>query len=286
MLLLSRNLFAAPTEVRINLVRDQSTYMLDLLRSVLARDGLQYKFAETNERLSKQAEREAALSGDIGVFWGGTSEADESDFIPVRIDAYRGLMSLRFLIIRKNEQPLFSKITNLGQLQEMAMGQGCAWQDATILKSAGLSVACATKKESLFYMLEGDRFDAFPRGATEAWVEAAANTNLGLAVESKLVVRYPLPTYYFVSKKMPRLAADIESGLLAALRDGSFDRFFYKNERVQTFLSQAQLDQRRVIDLENPFLPLKSQNTQLDSSALDIEQLVEGYARLQTGAFD
>lgn len=285
-LMVSRNLSAAPIEVPINLVRDSSTYMLDLLRSVLERSEHQYKFVEISERLSKQAEREATLNGGIGIFWGGTSEADENDFIPIRIDAYRGLMSLRFLIIRKQDQPLFSQITGLSQLQSMRMGQGCAWQDATILKSAGLSVECATKKEGLFYMLEGGRFDAFPRGATEAWVEVAANRNLDLAVEENLIIRYPLPTYYFVSKKMPALAADIERGLLEAMEDGSFDRFFYKNDRVKAFLEQAQLEHRRVIDLKNPFLSLKSQNSTLESSALGVEQLIEGYARLMAGDFD
>ncbi len=286
MLLMSRDLYGATTQVPINLVRDNSTYMLDLLRMVLEGADNEYKFVETSERLSKQAEREAALNGGIGVFWGGTSEADENDFIPVRIDAYRGLMSLRFLIIRKNDQPSFTSVTSLGQLQALTMGQGCAWQDGAILKSAGLTVECSSKKEGLFYMLEGDRFDAFPRGATEAWIEVAANKNLDLAVEDNLIIHYPLPTYYFVSKKMPALAADIERGLISALNDGSFDKFFYKNDRVQTFLAQAQLDQRRVIELENPFLPKKSQNTGLQSSALGIEQLIDGHARLMAGEFD
>ncbi len=284
-LLVSASALSASQEVGINQVRNRSTYMLDLLKLALSYSDKEYHFTEAPERLSKLAEREAALTGKIAVFWGGTSADQERDFIPVRIDGYRGLMSLRFLIIRAQDQAEFSKINTLAQLQAVTMGQGRGWRDGQILEASGITVARSTKKTGLYHMLEGERFDAFPRGATEAWVETENFSHLDLIVENHLIVRYPLPTYFFVSKKYPQLAADIEYGMLAALNDGSFDRFFYNNDRVQAFLENADLEHRRVIDLDNPYIPAESKAV-VSQYMLDIDDLLDGARRLELGEFD
>lgn len=275
---------AAPVEIGINQVRNRSTYMLDLMRLALTYSDTTYTFVETGERLSKNAEREAALAGTIGVFWGGTSEDQERDFIPVRIDGYRGLMSLRFFIIREGDQARFSAIRNLQDLRNIKFGQGRSWKDGEILEASGLVVERSTKKPGLFHMLDGGRFDAFPRGATEAWIEAEANKDLNLTVEKNLIIKYPLPTYFFVHKGYKQLAADVAYGLDRASEDGNFDRYFYNNERVQAFLSQANLEERRVIELKNPFLPATA-DTDKDGHNLNIEQLIEGARRLKNGEF-
>lgn len=279
--------WAAEVEIGINQLRDRSTYMLDLMKLALSyTTDRQYVFVETDERLSKNAEHEAALVGKIGVFWGGTSEDQEQDFIPVRVDGYRGLMSLRFFIIRAGDQGRFSSVRNLEDLQKFKMGQGRSWRDGEILEASGISVERSTKKDGLFHMLDGGRFDAFPRGATEAWVEAEAYNHLGLTVEKNLVIKYPLPTYFFVHKGHANLASDIKYGLERALEDGSFDRFFYSNDRVQAFLANAKLEERRVIELGNPFLPASAKKiVEKAGYNLNIEQLIEGARRLKNGEF-
>jgi hypothetical protein len=104
-------------------------------------------------------------------------------------------------------------------------------------------------------MLDGERFDAFPRGASEAWTELEAFPDLKLTVEKNLVLIYPLPTYFFVSKHDPELAQELEKGLEAAIADGSFDRFFYAAPEVKEALKKSDLSNRRAIRIENPFLP-------------------------------
>jgi len=280
-LLISVESFSAPTDIGINQVRNRSTYMLDLMKLALSYSENQYRFVEMNERFSKNAEREAALNGKIGVFWGGTSDDQERDFIPVLIDGYRGLMSMRFFIIRENDQARFDKVRTLADLQQIPVGQGRSWRDGKILEAAGITVERSSKKTGLYYMLEGGRFDGFPRGATEAWVEAEANKHLNLTVEKSLIVKYPLPTYFFVNKGFKRLADDIESGLTLAIEDGAFDRFFYQNDRVQAFLRNANLQERRVIELSNPFLPKSASG----KGVLKVEELIEGSRRLKNGEF-
>lgn len=276
---------AANFDVGINKVRDSNnTYMLNLLKLALSYSNTPYQFIETEERLSKDAQYQAALHGSIAVFWGGTSPEQESTFIPVRIDGYRGLMSLRFMIVRAEDKTRFQHINSLQQLSQISMGQGRGWKDGDILRSAGFKVELSSKKKGLFHMLDGGRFDAFPRGATEAWAEVEANKDLPLMVEEHLVIRYPLPTYFFVNKGREKLAKDIEFGLKTALQDGQFDRFFYASERVQRFLEQANLQQRTIIDLDNPFLTNEAIASQQYN--LSITDLIEGWQRIKQGEFD
>jgi len=252
--------------------RVQSDYMQGLLKHALSYSGKKYTYSTTNETYSKPRVMESLISGEITVMWGGTTSQMEEDFIPIRIDAYRGLMSHRILLIRKGEQSRFDQINSLEDFQKITLGQVRTWQDSEILEKAGFKVVKITKKPGLFYMLDGGRFDAFPRGANEAWSEMAAFPNLNLDVEKNLVLIYPLPTYFFVSKHRPEVAKDIEKGLEQSIKDGSFDAYFYGSKEIRDVLRIADLPHRKAFNITNPFLP---KETPLDRKELwiSIEQL-------------
>jgi hypothetical protein len=233
----------------------QSDYMQGLLKHALSYSGKKYTYSTTDETYSRPRVMESVKSGEITVMWGGTSEQMEQDFIPIRIDAYRGLMSHRILLIRKGDQSRFDRVNSLSDFQQLSLGQVKTWQDSDILEKAGFSVVKITKKQGLFYMLDGGRFDAFPRGANEAWNEMAAFPALQLDVEKKLVLIYPLPTYFFVSRHRPQVAKDVEAGLEEAIRDGSFDNYFYQSKEVRDVLRIADLPNRKAFYIANPFLP-------------------------------
>lgn len=233
----------------------QTDYMNGLLKLALSYSDKEYIYATTPEVYSRPRVMESVKSGSISVMWGGTSEEMERDFIPIRIDAYRGLMNHRLFFIREGDQARFDQVKTLDDLKKIKFGQGRSWQDASILENAGLHVIKATKKPSLYYMLDGGRFDAFPRGANEVWTELTAFPNLKLTVEKNLVLIYPLPTYFFVSPKDPALAKDIEQGLEASIKDGKFDHYFYNSPEVKEALGKADLGNRRAIRIANPYLP-------------------------------
>jgi hypothetical protein len=233
----------------------QSDYMQGLLKHALSYSGKKYTYSTTDETYSRPRVMESVKSGEITVMWGGTTEQMEQDFIPIRIDAYRGLMSHRILLIRKGDQGRFDRVNSLSDFQQLTLGQVKTWQDSDILEKAGFSVVKITKKQGLFYMLDGGRFDGFPRGANEAWNEMAAFPALQLDVEKKLVLVYPLPTYFFVSRHRPQVAKDVEAGLEQAIRDGSFDNYFYQSKEVRDVLRIADLPNRKAFYIANPFLP-------------------------------
>jgi len=253
---LSTQVCAVEKHVKYNMPSNvQTDYMQGLLKLALNYSGKNYVFSTTEETYSRPRLMESVKNGSVSLMWGGTSEQMEGDYLPIRIDAYRGLMSHRILIIRNGDQARFDEVKTLDDLRKIKFGQGRSWQDASIMKSAGFDVVTSTKKPGLFYMLDGGRFDAFPRGANEAWSEMAAFPKLNLAVEKQLVLVYPLPTYFFVHKGDPALAKDIENGLETAIRDGSFDTYFYNSKEVKDALEHADLPNRRAFYIENPFLP-------------------------------
>lgn len=247
---------AAERHVKYNMPSAvQTDYMQGLLKLALTYSGKSYVYSTTEETYSRPRLMESVKNGSVSLMWGGTSDQMESDYLPIRIDAYRGLMSHRVLIIRNGDQSRFDTVKTLDDLRKIKFGQGRSWQDASIMESAGFNVVKSTKKPGLFYMLDGGRFDAFPRGANEAWSETAAFPNLNLAVEKQLVLVYPLPTYFFVHKGDPELAKDIETGLEAAIKDGRFDNYFYNSKEVKDALERADLPNRRAFYIKNPFLP-------------------------------
>jgi len=229
--------------------------MQGLLKLALEYSGKPYRYETTAETYTKQRMRESVSSGQLSLFWGGTSEDLERNFIPIRIPAFKGLMGHRVFVIRQGNQYRFDDIHTLKDLSGISFGQGRTWQDVKLLESAGLKVITTSKKKNLFYMLEGGRFDAFPRGVNEAWREIATFPELPLAVENNLVLVYPLPTYFFVNKNSIGLAKDIESGLESAIKDGSFDSYFFGSDEIKSVLLTANLSNRRPIRIDNPYLP-------------------------------
>lgn len=257
----------------------QTDYMNGLLKLALSYSDKQYNFQTTSEVYSRPRVMESVKLGTISVMWGGTSEEMERDFIPIRIDAYRGLMNHRLFFIRQGDQARFDQVQTLEDLKKIKFGQGRSWQDASILESAGLQVIKATKKPSLYYMLDGGRFDAFPRGANEVWTELSAFPDLKLTVEQNLVLIYPLPTYFFVTPKDPELAKDIEFGLESAIKDGTFDRYFYNSTEVKEALGKADLKNRRAIRIDNPYLP---KATPLDRKELWLDLMGDAPESIET----
>lgn len=257
MLILDHPAFAAETKTLTTNMKSnvQTDYMNGLLKLALSYSNKNYIYSSTSEVYSRPRVMESLKSGAISVMWGGTSEEMERDFLPIRIDAYRGLMNHRLFFIRQGDQARFDNIKTLEDLKQITFGQGRSWQDASILESAGLTVIKTTKKPGLYHMLDGGRFDAFPRGANEVWTELAAFPDLKLTVEKRLVLIYPLPTYFFVTPKDPELAKDIEFGLESAIKDGAFNKYFYGSPEVKDALAKADLGNRRAIRINNPYLP-------------------------------
>ena len=235
-------------------------YQALLLKLVLEKSGRPYEVVpHAHAMVQPRLLHELEVGNDLDVAWTMTSTQRERKLLPVRIPVDMGLGGWRLLMVRKSNASRFDAVESLTQLKLLTAGQGADWPDVEILRAAGLPVVTAANYASLFRMLGAGHFDYFPRAVQEIWPELERPGTEELMVEPRLVLRYPTASYFFVNRKRPELAADIERGFELALQDGSYNALFRRH--LGPTLDRARLRQRTVLHLNNPLLP---PNTPLD----------------------
>ncbi|MGB3611559.1 MAG: diguanylate cyclase [Cellvibrio sp.] len=253
--------------IRINNFSDpNAAYAIDMLRLALRHIEQPYRLEIGSQDLTQaRVNEEVRIGGELDLAWTSVDAELESKVLPIRIPLFKGLLGYRILIINKHNQAKFDSVETLDDLRQFTFGQGRTWADAAILESNGFKVIKANKYPSLFYMVEGGRFDAFPRGVNEPFGELAQRPELELAVEKNLMIAYKMPFYFFVSKNNPELAQDIETGLNRAIANGSFDEAFLSAPAVKDVIEKANMKSRKVFYIDNPTL---SKETPLDRKEL------------------
>lgn len=233
--------------------RDAS-YPADLLDLALARSGGDYQLRVSPEPLPQSRAIRLLAAGEvIDVLWTVTSPERERELLPVRVPIDRGLYGWRLLLVRAGDQARFDGVRDLAGLARLRGGQGHDWPDLPILRAAGLDVAAASSYDGLFEMLARGRIDYYPRALPEVWPELAQRHALGLALEQRLLLRYPSAMYYFVCPCDPALADALRRGLLATIADGSLEALF--DRHFGAALARARLAERRVLDMPNALQP-------------------------------
>lgn len=166
----------------------------------------------------------------------------ELNVIPVPV--MRGLLGYRSLIVRKSDLEKFKKMHSFSELQQFRAGQVNYWADASIYKENTLPLALGTSFKSLFYMLSRGRFDYIPLSIGEAKqiLKDVTNEFGELAIVPNVVIYYPFPVFFQVSKEHPILVKRLTKGLLQAQKDGSLDNLLntYFADELQT-LSEKNL---------------------------------------------
>ncbi|WP_198673685.1 hypothetical protein [Algibacillus agarilyticus] len=215
-------------------------------------------------------ENEDLASGRLHVIWGMSSLELEEKFQAVYIPIYRGLLGMRVAIVKKENRNMFSNVKTLDDFKQFSAGQGTTWPDTKILEANGIPVIKELKYFNLFPMLEGGRFDYFPRGAHEPWGEIVREAKYNLTVDPYLLVRYRAPTYLFVPKDRQDIARHLTQQLELMVSDGTLESLFFADPNVQQALNNANLQDRIVFDINNPQLTDK---TPLDRSELWFDPL-------------
>ncbi len=247
-------------------------YMIELLKIALSYSPTNYEFIEHSEKVSGARAMTLVSEGELSVMWTGASIDKDKILKPIHIPAYKGLMGHRIFIIRQGDQARFDNVATLDDLKRITMGQGRFWSDTKILKNAGFTVITATKPVGLLHMVDGARFDAFPRGVHEPWTDMEKAPELPLTVEKNLVLKYTMPYYFYVSKENLELASDILDGLENAIADGTFDKHFYADPKIREALERSKLSERTLFSIPNPNI---SDEVPIEREALwlDLDQL-------------
>jgi hypothetical protein len=248
---------ATPITVKVQcVINDNDKYVYEMLQLALSYSKDKYTTAvdcATEKTLARTISE--VESGVTDIMWTATDKEKENILLPIRIPLYKGLFGYRVLLINKDNLSKFNHIETIDDLKKLTLGQGSSWADTKILEANGFNVVKTMKYQSLIYMLDGGRFDAFPRGVHEPWEELNTYSKLNLAVEPNIMLVYRMPFYLFVNKNNTSLATDIDRGFNVAIADGSFDKHFYSNHSVRAAISYANMSHRKVFELKNPNLP-------------------------------
>lgn len=200
----------------------------------------------------------------IGVF--APDGERERELLAIHIPLAKGLLGWRVCLVRQGDEGRFAAIGSLADWHRagLSIGQHRSWPDTQLLRANGLKVTVGNLYEALFNMLRKKRFDCFLRSVIE--VEDELRQHPDLAIEPRLVFRYPLALLFFVSPKYPELAQRIELGLLRARQSGAFDRVF--EEGFGSTIRRLKLDERVRLELHNPDLPLPSRIMMADPALI------------------
>jgi len=258
--LVALHTYAEPIVIKSQSIgNDNDRYAFEMLQLALGYANGKYKITSdtaTDKTLSRTMNE--IESGDVDIMWTATDQEKEDLMLPIRIPLYKGLFGYRIFIINKDNQAKFKNVQTFDDLKKLTLGQGTAWADTKILEANGLNVVKTMKYPSLIYMVDGGRFDAFPRGVHEPWAEVKNYPKLNLMVEPNLMLVYKMPFYLFVNKNNSSLAKDIEQGFNQAIADGSFNKHFFANPAVKEVIENANLRNRKIFELKNPSLPEKT----------------------------
>ena len=192
------------------------------------------------------------INGDLDLEFRSTSEKLEASMIPIRIPIYQGILGLRLLLIKPSMNSTIGNVNSLEDLRPYVAGHGLHWGDLPVYRKNNLKVVTSPKYENLFNMLIGGRFDYFHRGVSEIWDELDRYSG-DLVIADNIMLFYPHPVYFFVSKSRPELAVLIEKGLQMSINDGSYKRLF--QQTYSESIRKARLHDRRLIRLVNPVIP-------------------------------
>ena len=254
---ISSNVFCADKTIRVNDFSDpNAAYAIKMLKLAIAHsDNPDYQVEVIKEDFTQaRVNEEVRTGGLLDLCWASSDAQIESQLRPIRIPLFKGLLGYRIFIINKNDQAKFDKVHTMDDLKKLTIGQGRTWADGRILEANGFNVIKTNKYPSLFYMVEGGRFDGFPRGVHEPFGELEARPTMDLAVEKNLMVYYQMPFYLFVSPNNQALAKDLETGFERAIANGEFDKVFYGDKSIQDVLQKANMKNRKIFKLDNPLL--------------------------------
>lgn len=215
-----------------------------------------YEWKPWHEEVSPARQQKILAAGRLmNVVYSAPTEGLNSAGIPVKLNVRKGINGYRLLLIRKTDQPRFSKVASLEELRKFTAGQAKGWPDVKIYESNGLPVSSTGDFESMFPMLRAKRFDYYPLGITEApeLLNRCGEFCQDIAIENSIILHYPFPIFLYVSRSHPKLAQRLTDGMEIVVQNGVFEEFWQSKHRA--LLKAVAFEGRTQIKMINESLP-------------------------------
>ena len=257
----------ANTQLSVRYSAGSHPYSAELLALVLSKSAITIVPVEVPSIPSQT--RAIRLLGDkngIDVFWGVTSAKWEKQAKAILIPIDKGLLGYRIPLVHVSNKNMFAEVTHSGQLRSFLFGLRQDWPDSAIFERNELSTLRYGTGAKPIEMLRTGHIDALAYDI----FDVSKNYGNDVIHDQHIAIRYPSAVYFFVANNNETLHKLLQDGLLAAIADGSFDALFY--QYFAAAIAQANLKNRRIIELINPLLPrsapIQQQQFWLDKKAL------------------
>lgn len=213
-----------------------------------------YRIERASFLASQQRLRNLVEEGEhLDITFGMSRPEIESRMRVVPFPLMKGLLGYRVMLTRPDLQSQLEDVNSLADLSRFVAVQGDQWTDTQILQANGLPVETSSDYPGMFRMLKAGRVDYFPRSIAEVWAELEEPLAKGLTLNQKVVLRYPGPFYFFVSRNNPELAERLHAGLMTLHRSGQFEAFFRSRMETRNALAFLETREYRLLDLVTPF---------------------------------
>lgn len=249
----------APKKVTVYLARPiesdrKNTYIESLLIAAITSLGFKGEIGYADIPYNQQRAEKLLKEGrDIDLAWfaATTNRAKELEYIPIPL--YQGLHGNRILLIKNGSQSKFSNVEALTDLTGFMGLARASWTDYDILVKNGLQVDGSMGYRAMVKALGLGLADYFPRSALTVFREASSNQGHDIAIESNLVLQYPIYHLLFLGRKSPETNLLLQRGFNNLYQSGEYQNLFmrYYNQRINTL----DLSKRRILKLDNPELP-------------------------------
>lgn len=192
----------------------------------------------------------------------GNPKLENEKKIVVPYPMMKGLLGYRLLIIRKDDEQKYQKISQPSQLQQERLGIPLGWADAALFRHNGYSVVEEGSFNDLFTRQLDKQFDYVSFGANEveSVYSSLASASGDLIIENSLLLYYPFPLVFYVNPNNEQLAHRIASGMKSITDNGVLDEIFIRH--YGDLVSRLKLKDRRMIELANPLLSGSLENYQ------------------------
>ena len=240
----------ASTSLTVRYSAGGHAYPAELLTLILSKSAITMVPSEVPDIPSQsRAIRLLGEKNGIDVFWGATSSEWENQAKAILIPIDRGLLGYRIPVVHISHKDMFAEVTHARQLIPFVFGLREDWPDTAIFKRNELDTLMYGTGAEPIEMLRSGRIDALPYDI----FDLPKNHGDDIIHEPHIAIRYPSAVYFFVANDNQALHKLLNDGLLAAIADGSFDTLFFKY--FAAVIAQADLKNRRIIELTNPLLP-------------------------------
>lgn len=244
------------------------SYYFDLLSAVLPPTA---RVVVTPRSMAQQRSMQQLNTGELTLAWSGTTTVRETEYLPIRVPLYAGLLGTRVPVIRKDAKAQFDQIKTADELKVLTACQGDQWLDSDILEGNGYHVERVTKFELMYRMLRAGRCDYFPRAITEVYSEVAHQEDDLVMAYDRILLTYTFPMYFFISRSNTKLEQVLNTALYDFAASGKLTTFMQSHNTTREVFPLSKYQNSLIFKLHNhdlpPLTPMKDDKLWLDFSS-------------------